>query len=222
VGNRELEVENVPVKTFDRAAGQSPASILRQVLLEYPDAIVVPDVVDAASAAILLDQAVEDRIVVAAIRAKETAETPLRLMQLGVPAAQLAPVLSAVVNQRLVRKLCTTCRVAYAPPPAVLQRLGIPADRAEAFYRPPPPTTDAKQVCPDCLGLGYRGRIGVFEVMIVDDGVREALMKNPPQIAEIRAAARKAGMQPLQKEALVHVIKGTTSLEELRRVFEEK
>ncbi len=136
------------------------------------------------------------------------------------PLAELARCITAVLNQRLVRKLCDDCKEAYAPPPNVLQQLGIPPGRVQAFYRPPQPPEDPKQICRTCDGLGYLGRIAIFELLLVGDNLRAALAAQPSAEA-LRAAARKDGYQNLQQEGIVLVAKGITSLPELTRVLKQ-
>ncbi len=139
---------------------------------------------------------------------------------LKAPAAQFAGAVTAVVHQRLIRKLCEKCKEAYAPPPETLKQLGIPAGKVEAFYRPPTPQPDQPPPppCEECLGISYQGRTAIFELLIVDDGVRAALV-NSPKVDSVRLAARKAGMRTLQEEGIVAVVKGITSLAELMRVL---
>jgi type II secretory ATPase GspE/PulE/Tfp pilus assembly ATPase PilB-like protein len=141
---------------------------------------------------------------------------------LKIPAKSFAPAVTAVLHQRLIRKLCEKCKEAYAPPADLLKRLGIPAGRVQAFYRPPSPQQgqQAPPPCDDCLNVGYKGRTAIFELMLVDDGVRQAVV-NTPKVDAIRTAARKAGMRTLQEEGIVLVVKGTTSLAELQRVLKE-
>lgn len=215
---KEFDVENVPMTYFDPAAGQTPATVLPKLIREHPDVFVVPDMVDADSATILCDQAeAERRMVVTTIRAKEAAESLLRVMMLKVPPAKFVPAVLVAVNERLIRKLCPKCKEGYAPTPQVLQQLNIPAGRVEALYRPP---QQPEEVCPECHGIGYIGRAGLFEVLVVDEGVRQALT-TAPQLAAVRLAARKAGMRTLQEEGIVLVAKGITSLQELMRVLKE-
>ncbi len=221
---QDTKVENVQVTTFDAAAGQSPAAVLPAIIRQYPDAYIVPDMVDAATVGILCGEVAEDRFVVAGIRAKDAAESLLRVLMLKVPLKQFVPVISGAVNQRLVRKLCETCKEAYTPGPQVIQQLTAAGQQVEKLYRPPQPPADKKDkpppVCPDCKGVGYRGRTGIFELLIVDDNVRAVLLKQP-QMEHVRLAARKAGMRTLQQEGAALVAQGVTSLEELIRVLKE-
>ena len=220
-GNKEVDVENVVNHTFDGAAGETPITPLPKLLREYPDVIVVPDMKDAEAATALLEQANADRTVITTTRAKEACEALLRVAQLKMPLDQLASAVKAVINQRMVRKLCDKCKEAYPPPPQLLQQLGIPPGRVEALYRPPTPDPEKPQEpCEQCRGIGYFGRTGIFETLIVNDEVRETLRKTP-QLNALRQAARKAGMRVLQEEGVLLVVTGVTSLPELMRALKE-
>jgi type II secretory ATPase GspE/PulE/Tfp pilus assembly ATPase PilB-like protein len=217
---REHEIQNVPVTTFNSAAGETALTGLGKVIRSYPNVLVLRDLTDADTVDFLCDQVGSDRLVISGIRAKESAEALLRVLMLKVPATTFAPSVTGVVHQRMIRKLCEKCKEAYAPPAETLKQLGIPAGRVQAFYRPPSPQPgqQAPPPCDDCLNVGYKGRTVIFELMVVDDGVRQALMTTP-RVDAIRTAARKAGMRTLQEEGIVMVVKGTTSLAELQRVL---
>jgi type II secretory ATPase GspE/PulE/Tfp pilus assembly ATPase PilB-like protein len=223
----EMKVENVVQHRFDPDKGESPATILPAVIRQYPDVYIVPDLVDGQAAQILSTEVSdEERLVVAAIGAKEASEALLRVLMLKVPIKAFAPVVSAVVCGRLVRKLCNDCKQAFAPPPQLLQQLRLPADKVSQLYRQyqPPPLEPGKKPpppCATCNGIGYLGRTGVFELLIVNDDVRAALMKQP-SLEGVREAAKKAGMHSFQDEAIALVVQGVTSLEEVMRVLKEK
>jgi type II secretory ATPase GspE/PulE/Tfp pilus assembly ATPase PilB-like protein len=104
----------------------------------------------------------------------------------------------------------------------MLQKLGIPGGRVEAFYRPPQPPAEGekREICPECIDVGYLGRTAIFELLLVDDTVRKILAASP-KLDLLRQAARKAGMRSLQEEGIVLVAKGVTSLAELMRVLKQ-
>ena len=218
---REHEIENAPVTTFNSAAGETPMTVLPKLARAYPNIYVVRDLPDADTIGFLCEQAKEDRLSIGGLRAKECAEALLRVLVMKVPAAAFAPAVVGVVNQRLIRKLCEKCKEAYTPTPEVLKQLGLPADRVPELFRPPQPQPDQKKPpppCEECQGLGYFGRTGIFELLVVNDAVREALMKTP-KLEIVRATARKAGMRLLQEEGIALVAKGVTSLAELMRAL---
>jgi len=142
-------------------------------------------------------------------------------LMLKVPPAQFAAAATAVLNGRLVRKLCETCKEAYTPPPEVLKQLGLPAGRIEALYRPPTQPIDPKnpeKVCEKCLGVGYLGRTAIFELLVVDDNIRQILGKTP-KLDLLRNAVRASKQRTLQEEGILLVAKGVTSIPELMRVL---
>ncbi|MEN6407820.1 MAG: ATPase, T2SS/T4P/T4SS family [Thermoguttaceae bacterium] len=212
-------VENVPVTFYDSAAGQSPADVLTSLFRKEPNVVVVRDMVNAQTVHLMCDEIQSNRMLIGTIRARDAAEAILRTLMLGVAPAELADSLSGVISQRLVRKLCDSCKEAYTPPPQVLQQLGIPEGRVQSFYRPPQPNPEEpKEPCPVCGGLGYLGRTAIFEVLTIGDAVRNAITSGA-KLPALRQAARHDGMKTFQEEGVLLVVKGVTSLPELMRVL---
>ncbi len=220
--NRYEPVENVHTTTYKKGDPEKPITeYLRLFFLQEPQVCILRDLDSGEMlGAICKELLEEERFAISTVRAKDASEALARLAAMKPPLRELAQSMTAVLSQRLVRKLCDDCKEAYAPPPNVLQQLGIPQGRVNAFYRPPQPPEDPKEICKTCDGLGYVGRIGVFELLVVGDAVRETLMTQPTPDA-LRAAARKDGMQGLQQEGVVLVAKGITSLPELTRVLKQ-
>ncbi|MGC3967507.1 MAG: ATPase, T2SS/T4P/T4SS family [Pirellulales bacterium] len=218
--NPDIVVENVPVTFYDSLDQETPMSKLPGVIRQFPDVVIVPDMVNAEAANLLCEEATEEeKLIVTFARAKEAAEALLvPAVQTKVPLKTYAKAISGVVVQRLVRKLCDNCKEAYPPVPAILQKLGIPADKVPAFYRPP--TQPRQEVCSNCGGRGYKGQIALFELLIVDDLVRNTMLKEP-KVDSLRLAARKSGMKTMEEEGLLQVVKGTTAVQELARVLKE-
>ncbi len=215
---RYEQIENIPVTTYKAADGQSPASVLPKMFRTEPNVVVVRDLVNAETVSLLCKEiSSENRLVISTMRAKDAVEALLRVLALGVLPVEFAQVVSGVLCQRLVRKLCEACKEAYAPAPKVLQQLGIPKGRLQAFYRPP---QQPEEVCPECGGVGYKGRTAIFELLTVGDTVRRVLATSP-KLELVRQAARKDGMRNLQEEGILLVAKGVTSLPELMRVLKQ-
>jgi type II secretory ATPase GspE/PulE/Tfp pilus assembly ATPase PilB-like protein len=218
--NRERELENIEVTTFDTSKGETAASILPALIRKYPNVYVMRDFSDPEAAKLLINEARDDdRLVITTVRAKDAAEALLRLLQQKVPHRDFSQIVTAVLCIRLIRRLCDACKVAYAPTPDLLKKLGIPAGKIEALYRSPKPE-EVDKPCKECGGLGMKGRTGLFELLVVDDKVREVLLKQP-KIDLVRKAARLAGMRTFQEEGVLLVAKGVTSLAELQRVLKE-
>jgi type II secretory ATPase GspE/PulE/Tfp pilus assembly ATPase PilB-like protein len=217
VNHREHEIQNVSVHTYDASKGETPATIIPGLVRLYPNAYVCRDLVDAESATLLMNEIPDDRLVITSIPAREAAEALLRLLQMKLPQKQFASVVTAVLYQRLIRKLCPDCKVAYTPPAEVLKKLGIPPGKVQQLYRPPKPE-EVEKPCQTCQAIGYLGRTGLFELLVVTDQMREILAKQP-SLELLKKAARADNQRSLQEEGILLVAKGVTSLQELQRVL---
>lgn len=215
------KIENIPAMYYNLGENVEEAKDVHKVIVKafrmVPNVFVMRDLPDGECVRLLSEQAVDEMVVLNTIRAKDCAEALLRILALEAPVKPFAKAIKAVLNQRLVRKLCDECKEAYAPTPQVLKQLGIPTGRVQAFYRPP---QEPEKICPNCNGVGYYGRTAVFEMMLINDDIRKLLIEGG-KTDEIRRAARKAGMQNLQAEGIVLVAKGITSLPELMRVMKQ-
>jgi type II secretory ATPase GspE/PulE/Tfp pilus assembly ATPase PilB-like protein len=230
MSDTETEVENIAVNHFDKELGQSPASILKRLLLAQPDCLIVPDVVNSQSLDLLTHEAVKNnRAVITRIHAKSAADALLRMYSLSKDRRQFAEAVSAVTNQRLLRRLCDTCKTEVQVQPKMIQQLGgDPRQQNTLFaqYRLPPPEqrVDAKgrpiefPPCETCGGIGYIGRIAAFETIFVTDPVRQCLFKQPTPDA-IEQAARAEGKLSLTMQAYKLVLNGLTTLQEVQRVM---
>ena len=212
---------------FDSRNSETPVDVLPKLIRTYPDVYVLRDLVNGETVDILCDQVTEEeRFVFASIRAKEATEALLRVLMLKGTPEKFAAAVTAVINVRLVRKLCDKCKEAYAPPAEVLKQLGLPPGKVQALYRPPvPPPPDseaAKQYkpCEECLAIGYLGRTAIFELATVDERMRQVLVKQP-KLELLRDASRKAGNRNLQEEGVLLVARGITSVPELVRVLKQ-
>lgn len=230
-GQPSEAVESVTVEQVDVAAGQTPDAVLPKILLRQPQVLVLPDLHNAETVKILCDEVLnEDRMAISRIRAKEGVESLLRVLMFKAPPDRFAKSVTGVLNQRLMRRLCDACKQPYEPPPDLLRKLGIPANRVSVLYReyqPPPPdptqppAKEPPKPCRKCGGIGYAGRIALFELIIVDDTMRSLLVKQPPKLDMLRAAARKAGNRSMQEEGVLLLANGVTSLPELQRVLKQ-
>ena len=218
--HRERELENIEVTTYDTTKGQSAASVLPALIRKYPNVYVLRDFSDPEASKILIGEVRdEERLVITTVHAKSAAEALLRILQLKVPQREFAAAVTAVMCTRLIRRLCDSCKVGYAPTPDLLKKLGIPAGKIEALYRVPKPE-EIEKPCKECGGVGFKGRTGLYELLVVDDKIREILVKQP-NLELVKKAARMAGMRPFQEEGLLLVAKGVTSLTELQRLLKE-
>ncbi len=223
---REREIENVHSTLYDEAKKETPASVLPKLIRTYPNVMIVRDVPDAETLKILCEQPADERMVVTSVRAKDTTEAIFKLLALKVPPKEFATALTAVVNSRLIRKLCDKCKSKYTPSAELLKQLGLPEGRVGVMYnatvyKPPLAGQKSKlQPCEQCGGIGFFGRTALFEILIVNDAVREAIVKTPkPEL--IKAAARKAGMRTIQEEGILLAARGITSIQEVQRILKQ-
>jgi len=196
------------------------ARMLQTILRRDPDIVMVGDCDDAETAQIAVRAAAQDRKIYLNMNAENTFDALSKLVDYVDDNALLAKGLTGILSQRLIRVLCNDCREAFRPDEKTLKKLNLPANKIERFYRPP---TEKKLdrkgreiVCETCQGTGYVGRTGVYELLVVDDAIR-SLIAEGASISKIKALARKSKMYYLMEEALLKVIDGTTSLNEVIR-----
>jgi type II secretory ATPase GspE/PulE/Tfp pilus assembly ATPase PilB-like protein len=216
----EYTIENVTQIEVNPKAGKTFAGELRSILRQDPDVIYIGEIRDQETAEIACQAAQTGHMVFTTLHANDTPTAIGRLIDLGVQPFMIASALSAVLGQRLVRILCPQCKVKYKPNPDMLRKANLPADKIKFFCRPPETPDDedgeAKK-CEFCGGTGYRGRTGVFELLVITDRIRD-LIRDNPNLNAIRQEAVKNGMKYLQEDGLRQVIEGNTSIQELLRV----
>ena len=185
------------------------ATGLRSILRQDPDIILVGEVRDAETARIAVQSALTGHLVLSSIHATDAASALYRLLDMGIERFLVASALTGVVAQRLVRKICSSCKAPYDPPAHEI-----------AYYKdsggPPKKVFSAGLGCAYCSGTGYRGRVGVYEILQVDDEVRYALVNNAgPQ--EIRELSSKLGMRSLREESARLIATDVTTIDEVMR-----
>ena len=210
----EYKMANVTQIEINSKAGQTFAGSLRSVLRQDPDVVMVGEIRDGETAKIACQAANTGHMVFSTLHANDTIAALFRLIDLEVEPFLLSSSITAILGQRLVRKLCTDCKEAYKPTADLLQKVGLPADKVEKFYRPP---AKREATCPTCNDLGYVGRIGVYELLVITDRLRDLIRENP-NLTAIKAEARKNGMLYMKEEGLRLVVKGITSVDEMLRV----
>jgi type II secretory ATPase GspE/PulE/Tfp pilus assembly ATPase PilB-like protein len=212
----EFQIDNVSQTEINTKTGQDYGGMLRSLLRQQPDIVMIGEIRDEETAGIAFQAASTGNLVLSTLHATDAITAVNRLLhELHVEPSILASGLTAVLSQRLVRKLCETCKEPYKPKPEFLKKANLPADKVDVFYKPP---VAAEQVCPDCGGNGYIGRTGIFELLVVDEPIRELIRTGNPSDNAMKAAARKNGMVYLTEDGLRQVIQGKTSIDELMRV----
>ncbi|MFW5731162.1 MAG: type IV-A pilus assembly ATPase PilB [Desulfonatronovibrionaceae bacterium] len=207
----EFSLPGVNQVNIHEEVGLTFASALRSFLRQDPDIILVGEIRDAETAEIAVKASLTGHLVLATLHTNDAPSTLTRLVNMGVESFLAASSVSAIMSQRLVRKLCVQCRRPAQVLPSELVNMGVHEDMAEKarLYSP--------GGCPQCGGTGYSGRTGVYEVLTVTREIQE-LMQLGASPAEMRDKAVEQGMITLRRSALLKVCQGLTSIEEIFRV----
>jgi type II secretory ATPase GspE/PulE/Tfp pilus assembly ATPase PilB-like protein len=218
----EYHIDNVTQIEVSTKAGKTFATELRSMLRQDPDVIYLGEIRDGETAEIACQAAQTGHMVLTTLHANDTVSALGRLIDLGVKPFMVGSALSAILGQRLVRILCPECKVRYKPNPEMLHKANLPGDKIKYFYRPPDPPQETEdgeepEVCENCGGTGYRGRTGVFEMLVISDRIRD-LIRDNPNLNAIKQEAVKGGLKYLQEDGLRLVMEGTTSIQEVLRV----
>ena len=190
--------------------GVTYASVLRSILRQDPDKILVGEIRDRETGATAVEASLTGHTVFATIHTNDAPSTVTRLVDMGIEPFLVAATLESVVAQRLVRSVCPDCKVTYEPDDELLMDLGPDADLVRGA------TLCYGRGCEACHHTGYRGRTGLFEIMDVDDEVRR-LIEAGASIEEVREAAVAGGMETLREVGLRAAAEGRTTIEEVLR-----
>ena len=190
--------------------GVTYASVLRSILRQDPDKILVGEIRDRETGATAVEASLTGHTVFATIHTNDAPSTVTRLVDMGIEPFLVAATLESVVAQRLVRSVCSDCKVTYEPDDDLLMDLGPDADLVRGA------TLCYGRGCDACHHTGYRGRTGLFEIMDVDDEVRR-LIEAGASIEEVREAAVAGGMETLREVGLRAAAEGRTTIEEVLR-----
>ncbi len=210
----EYRIENVSQIEINQKAGQTFAESLRSILRQDPDVVMIGEIRDAETARIACQAANTGHMVFSTVHANDTFTALYRMFDLEVEPFMLSSSLSAMLAQRLARRLCPDCKESYQPNPEFLKKANLPPDKVKSFYRQP---KSPEQVCLTCSGLGYRGRISVVELLEFNERMRD-MIRDTANVSQLKAQARKNGMLYMKEEGLRLVVKGITSIDELLRV----
>ena len=220
------ELQNITQFTYNLSdTGTTTfARRLQTIVRKGPDIVGVSDCEDAQTAQLAAAAANDGRVVYVVMEADSVNEAMVKWLKFVGNNALVADTLTAVINQRLVRRLCEDCRQSYQPNPALFKKFNIPPEEAGTFYRPGEIEYDkhGKPVaCEHCQGTGFFGRIGLFETIRVDDKLKEVIRKAKSS-KEIASAVRRSGMLYMQEQSIKKVSAGVTSINEVIRSFAKK
>jgi type IV pilus assembly protein PilB len=191
----------------NRAIGLGFPELLRSFMRQDPDVILVGEIRDRETAQVAAEAALTGHLVFATLHASRSLQAMTRLLQLGVDGYLLGPSLLGVMAQRLVQRICATCRTPYQPTREQLERhFEFAGDPEVSFFR--------GAGCKDCRGTGFRGRVGIHELVVPNEEMRALLIESAP-LTRIAEAARRAGFRSLRYDGLKKVLRGLTTIEEI-------
>jgi len=206
----EYQLPGLTQTQVNQRAGVTFANALRTFLRQDPDVILVGEIRDGETALIATEAALTGHLVFSTLHTNDAPTAVARMIEMGVEPFLVASSVIGVLAQRLVRVICSECKEAYTPPVEAFRRLNLSTDlESVTFYR--------GRGCDRCRQSGYRGRTGVYELMLVNDRMRELVLKRA-STHEIREQALEGGMVALQQDAMQKILEGITTMEEALRV----
>jgi type IV pilus assembly protein PilB len=207
----EYELPGLTQAGVNVKAGLTFASGLRTMLRQDPDIVMVGEIRDGETALIAVEAALTGHLVLSTLHTNDAPGAIARLTDMDVEPFLIASSVVGVLAQRLCRTICSKCKVAYQPPMDAVRRLGmnLEADQSVTFYR--------GAGCDNCRGSGYKGRVGIYELMLMNDEIRDLTMERAGS-HRIKEAAIRNGMLTLKQDAIEKVLLGMTTLEETFRV----
>ncbi len=206
----EYDMDGIIQVPIDASIGNTFAQCLRSILRQDPDKILVGEIRDLETAEIAVQASLTGHMVFSTLHTNDSPSTITRLKDIGVPTFLITATVESILSQRLVRKVCTKCREQYNPSREVLQDLELTTDdlKGKKFFH--------GSGCENCNNTGYKGRVGLFELMIMNNKLRYLIMKNVSADV-LREAARKNGMVTLRDSGMDACFAGTTTVEEVIR-----
>ena len=206
----EYDIEGIIQIPIDAAIGNTFAFCLRSILRQDPDKILVGEIRDLETAEIAVQASLTGHTVFSTLHTNDAPGTITRLKDMGIPPFMITATVEAILAQRLVRRICSQCREEVEPTEAILADLEISPERAKTIklYR--------GKGCEACNNTGYKGRVGLFELMVLNDDLRDMIMANC-STDELRVKAEEFGMVTLRYAGEAFAFAGTTSAEEVIR-----
>jgi type IV pilus assembly protein PilB len=216
----EYTLKGITQTQVNREKGLDFSTALRAFMRQDPDVLLVGETRDLETARTAIEASLTGHLVLTTLHCNDAASAFARLDEMGVEPFLVSASLLGVVSQRLVRRLCSDCRIPYRPDNEELARFGLVAtDESEiTFYRAQAVEADTPGCCPNCQGRGYRGRVGVYEILRMNEMISSAVARRSGT-EELRRLALESGMKTLLGYGLDLVREGLTTLEEVGRML---
>ena len=206
----EYDIDGIVQVPIDAGIGNTFAACLRSILRQDPDRILVGEIRDVETAEIAVQASLTGHMVFSTLHTNDAPATVTRLRDMGVPPFLITATVEAILAQRLVRRICTGCKEEVIPGADVLADLEMTSDQLEGkkFYR--------GKGCEKCNRSGYKGRLGIYELLIMNDEMRDMIIRNA-STEELREAARRNGMVTLRESGMESIFMGQTTADEVIR-----
>lgn len=220
----EYQLKGINQSQVDYAKGYTFAKGLRSILRQDPDVVMVGEIRDLETAEIAIQAALTGHLVISTLHTNDAAGAIPRFLSMGVKPYLLAPAINAIIGQRLVRKICQKCKIEAELPPELIEKVkkilkeipensGVKVDfKNLKFY--------FGKGCPECQGLGYRGRIGIYEIFTMSAETEKVILSTEVSEYQMRDLAKKQGMITMVQDGLLKALDGITTVEEVFRVAE--
>jgi general secretion pathway protein E len=210
----EYQMEGIGQVQVNPKIDLSFANGLRSIVRQDPDVILVGEIRDLETAEIAIQAALTGHLVFSTLHTNDSSSAVTRLIDMGIEPFLVTSSVNAILAQRLVRRLCKTCREAIEPDQESLQSIGITPEMLEGktIYR--------DKGCPDCLQTGHRGREGIFELLLMDDDIKTTILRTSDANA-IKKVSVEHGMLSLRQDGARKVLEGITTIEEVFRLTEQ-
>ena len=211
----EYNIDGVNQVQINEKTGMTFAGGLRSILRQDPDIVAVGEIRDGETAEIAMRAAITGHMVLSTIHTNDSLGTIDRLVDIGVEPYLIAGALKGIISQRLVRRICPACRIAYTPDADEVESLGLRNNVRRIFYK--------GAGCPECFNTGYRGRIAVFEILTIDREIRNHILNGSTRAAlEDLVSKEDSDFVSLRRNAIRLIEDGTTTVEEVLRVINEE
>ena len=206
----EYDIDGLIQVPINGEIGVTFAACLRSILRQDPDKILVGETRDLETAEISIQASLTGHVVFTTLHTNDAPSAITRLRDMGLPTFLITATVEAVLAQRLVRKICQFCKTEFTPSPEICMELGYTLEEAQRkhFYY--------GRGCEKCNNTGYKGRMGIFELVVMNDQLRE-MITSEVSLDEFREAARKSGMQTLRESGMADIHAGLTTVEEILR-----
>lgn len=221
----EYKVEGLNQSQIDREKEYTFAGGLRSILRQDPDIVMVGEIRDLETAEVAINAALTGHLMLSTLHTNDAAGALPRFISMGVKPFLLSPALNAIIGQRLARRICETCKEAYTPEAEQLASFKkiiseVPENSGETVPDESTWTFMKGKGCDTCNQTGYKGRLGVYELLVMSDTIRGALSENMSEY-EARQLAKQEGMITMAQDGMLKVLEGITTIDEVLRVAGE-